>query len=194
MDILPSHSRAFWKFPSSLSKINTGLILEAVCKIDSAFHALALKIQSCAYCGAFTVRIWIFSCRFSRAIISGAFVPRFYVILMKHGQLWPPADYLWFKIKGFPACKLPASYSVFAKFRQCFIFLLQKMERICTVCPIMVPLIIHIGLFLNFLAIKNVILIESSMGASVELFVISFIPEVASNSHHIIKLKATLFC
>ena len=58
----------------------------------------------------------------------------------------------------------------------------------------MVPLIIHIGLFLNFLAIKNVILIESSMSASVELFLISFIPEVASNSHHIIKLNATLFC
>lgn len=43
MDILPSHSHAFWKSPSSLSKINTNLILEAVCKIDSAYHAFALK-------------------------------------------------------------------------------------------------------------------------------------------------------
>lgn len=56
------------------------------------------------------------------------------------------------------------------------------MERICTVCLMMVPLIIHIGLFLNFMAFKNVILIESSMSASVELFLITFIPEVASSS------------
>lgn len=40
MDILPSHSHAFWKFPSSSSKINNNLVLEAVCKMDSAFHAL----------------------------------------------------------------------------------------------------------------------------------------------------------
>ena len=32
------------------------------------------------------------------------------------------------------------------------------------------------------MAFKNVILIESSMNASVELFLITFIPEVASNS------------
>lgn len=44
MDILPSRSHAFWKFPSSWSKININFILEAVCKIDSAFHALALKM------------------------------------------------------------------------------------------------------------------------------------------------------
>lgn len=47
MDILPFHSHvivSFWKFPSSLSKINTNLILEAVCKIDSAYHAFALKM------------------------------------------------------------------------------------------------------------------------------------------------------
>lgn len=43
MDILPSHSHAFWKFPSSFCKVNINLILEAVCKIDSAFHEFALK-------------------------------------------------------------------------------------------------------------------------------------------------------
>lgn len=43
VDILPSDSHAFWKFPSFSSKININLILEAVCKIDLAFHALALK-------------------------------------------------------------------------------------------------------------------------------------------------------
>lgn len=57
MDILPFHDHAFWKFPSISSKININLILEAVCKVDAVFCALALEIESCACCGIFTVRI-----------------------------------------------------------------------------------------------------------------------------------------
>lgn len=57
MGILPFYNHVFWKFPSSSSKISINLILEAVCKTDTAFHALALKIESCAYCGVSTVHI-----------------------------------------------------------------------------------------------------------------------------------------
>lgn len=38
-----SDSCFFWKFPSSSSKINIDLMLEAVYKVDSVFHTFALN-------------------------------------------------------------------------------------------------------------------------------------------------------